>query len=89
MVPSLTGAVVMFLSYVGAGALVLAPYTVLVPAKALPWSVGISLVTLFLLGAFSARLARGNLLSHGIRMMVVGGVAITLGIFVARTVSAL
>ena len=89
MMPSLLGAVVMFVSYVGAGALVLAPYTFLIPARALPWSVGLSLAALFLLGIFSARLSRVPLVSHGIRMMVIGGVAIALGMFVARTVSAL
>jgi len=86
---SVAGAVVMFVSYVAAGALVLIPYVILVPARALPWSVALSLFALFLLGAFSARLARVSLFSHGLRMMVVGGVAIALGMFVARTVSAL
>jgi VIT1/CCC1 family predicted Fe2+/Mn2+ transporter len=83
------GSVVMFLSYVAAGALVLVPYTIFIPDRALPWSVGLSLAALFLLGAFSARLARVSLVSHGFRMMAVGGVAIALGMFVARTVHAL
>jgi VIT1/CCC1 family predicted Fe2+/Mn2+ transporter len=89
MFPALAGSVVMFLSYVVAGALVLAPYTVLHPSYALPWSVGLSLLALFLLGVFSARMAKVPMLSHGFRMMLVGGVAIALGMFVARTVSAL
>lgn len=87
--PSLAGALVMFISYVTAGFLVLAPYTVLLPHEALVWSVVLSLAALFLLGAFSARVARVGMVSHGLRMMAVGGVAIALGMFVSRTVSAL
>ena len=89
MTSSIAGSVVMFLSYLITGAIVLIPYTLMVPSRALPWSIGISLIALFLLGAFSARVARVSVISHGLRMLLIGGVAIGLGVFVARTVSAL
>lgn len=85
---SILGAIVMFLAYVGAGALVIAPYVVIPPSRALGWSIGLSLAALFLLGVFSARVARVSAFARGVRMVVVGGVAIGLGIFVARTVMA-
>lgn len=87
IIPSAVGGVVMFLAYLAAGALVLAPYAIAYPSRALPWSVGLSLGALFMLGIFSAREARVSLLNRGIRMVVIGGMAIALGIFVARWVA--
>lgn len=78
------GALVMFIAYLAAGALVIAPYFVAWPGPAFGLSVAISLVALFLLGVFSARVARVPAVTRGIRAVVVGGVAIGVGIFVAR-----
>ncbi|HXV27020.1 MAG TPA: VIT1/CCC1 transporter family protein [Candidatus Paceibacterota bacterium] len=88
VIPLVAGGTVMFLAYLGAGALVLAPYFFAFPSHAFPWSVGFSLAALFALGVVSARLSRVRPLQRGIRMLVVGGLAIGLGIFVARTVLA-
>lgn len=82
--PSLMGGLVMFISYILAGAFVLAPYWFHDVARALSESVAISLGLLFLLGAISARLTGLPVLSRAIRMMVVGGFAILLGIFVGQ-----
>lgn len=80
------GAVIMFFAYLGAGALVIAPYFVAWPGPAFGISIGISLGALFLLGIFIARVAHVPVFARGIRAVVVGGVAIGIGIFVARTV---
>lgn len=83
--PSVFGALIMLISYIGAGLLVLMPYLVW-PDAAMAVSIAISLCALFLLGVFSARLAHLNALSRGLRMAGVGGLAILFGILVARGV---
>jgi VIT1/CCC1 family predicted Fe2+/Mn2+ transporter len=80
---SLVGGFVMFFSYLVSGLLVLVPYAAWKTADALPQSVAISLAMLFLLGAFSARLAGLPILRRGLRMMLIGGLAICLGALVA------
>jgi len=85
--PSLVGGLVMFLSYIVTGFFVLAPYWLLPNGGALAWSVGVSLVALFLLGVFAARIAGMAPLRRGIRMSVIGGAAIVLGILVGNFMS--
>ena len=86
MVSSIVGAVVMFVAYLAAGSLVIAPYVISLPSRAFPWSVALSLGALFLLGVFTARVARVSVLIRGVRAVIVGGAAIALGIFVAKSV---
>lgn len=83
-VPSVIGGFVMFLAYLAAGALVISPYFVFSAHQAFKWSIGISLVALFVLGIFSARVSHVRPLKRGIRMAVIGGGAIALGVFVAK-----
>lgn len=85
--PSVLGGAVMFLSYLCTGLIVLAPYWFLDNGGSLQLSVAISLVALFLLGAWSARTAGLSPVRRGIRMTVVGGAAIALGILVGRITS--
>jgi len=81
---SVAGGLVMFISYLLTGALVLLPYVVGDVSRALPQSIAVSLVLLFMLGVISARVSRLPVLRRAIRMMVVGGTAIVLGIVVGR-----
>ena len=83
-VTSVFGAVVMFVAYLTAGALVLVPYFFAWPGSAFTISVGMSLFALFLLGIFSARYAGVPAFRRGIRTVVLGGGALGLGVFVAR-----
>lgn len=85
--PSIAGGFVMFLSYMFAGLFVLLPYWILPGGISVVWSVLLSLVALFSLGAFAAKLTGMRPLWRGIRMALIGGVAILLGIIVARTLS--
>jgi VIT1/CCC1 family predicted Fe2+/Mn2+ transporter len=78
---------VMFASYLLTGTLVLAPYAFWPSSVAMPQSIIISLALLFLLGMFSARVAHLPLFRRGLRMMLIGGVAIALGVLVARFAS--
>jgi VIT1/CCC1 family predicted Fe2+/Mn2+ transporter len=75
---------VMFLSYFGAGLIVLAPYFCFPPTVAVGWSIAASLVTLFLLGVISARASGLPILARCFRMMLSGGIAIGIGALVAR-----
>lgn len=83
---SVRDALVMFFSYLLAGLAVLSPYAFMPEPQAMVKSVVLSLGLLFLLGVFSARVARLPVLKRGLRMMLIGGAAIALGVFVARTV---
>ncbi|MBP6885674.1 MAG: VIT1/CCC1 transporter family protein [Candidatus Pacebacteria bacterium] len=78
----IAGGLVMFASYILTGALVLLPYFTRDVASALPQSIAVSLTLLFLLGAVSAFMSGLPVLLRAVRMMVVGGLAIVLGVFV-------
>lgn len=84
---SVTGACIMFISYFISGFIPLFPYIMLETSSAFPVSVGCSLVALFLLGLWGGRLANLSMLKHGFRMMIIGGVAIGLGILVGALVN--
>lgn len=68
----------MFASYFIAGLIPLAPYIYLAH-DAFRFSIIASLITLFLLGAWSGRLSRAGVLRSAIRMAVVGGLAVAVG----------
>lgn len=80
--PSIASGTIMFFSYFLAGFIPLAPYLFLNIAAAFPSSISASLFALFLLGAMSAKLSRTHLLRSGSRMLVVGGLAIAVGVIV-------
>lgn len=76
-------AAVMFFSYVIAGFIPLAPYIVKL-GNAVWWSIGLTLVSLFLLGAFNARLFRVKVFKDGLVTLFMGGLAIAVGIIVGQ-----
>lgn len=84
---AIIGGGVMFVSFVIAGFVPLVPYLFFVPATALMTSVVLSLATLFALGYIHSRMsgARGTKpWVRALRMAILGGAAIVLGIVVAR-----
>lgn len=81
---SFWGGIVMFLSYLITGFLVLLPYVISFGGQSVLISVLFSLFLLFLLGIISARMTGLPILWRGFRMMVIGGIAVILGILVAR-----
>lgn len=74
------GGVVMFVSYVVSGLFPLAPYIFIDGIMALYVSVGVSLVALFVLGAVSGSLSGGNIFGRGMRMLIIGGAAVLVGV---------
>jgi len=80
-------AIIMFISYFFAGFIPLAPYLVFEVQIGLPVSIIVSLVTLFILGLIAAHVSSRNYLKTAIKMLLVGGVAIGLGVVVAMLLS--
>lgn len=78
--------VIMFFSYFLAGFIPLAPYVFFEAGDAFWVSIALSLVALFLLGLISAKMFHAQLLRSGLRMCVIGGIAIGVGVLVGQWV---
>lgn len=86
---SLQGAVIMFFSYFAAGFIPLAPYLIFSVNVAIVVSISFSLAALFTLGLVSSKIFRQeHTTRHGIRMLLIGGMAIAVGIIVGKLVNA-
>ena len=71
---------IMFGSYFVSGFVPLSPYLFLDKATALPTSIVFSLAALFCLGVLSARTLRTSVWKTALRMFIVGGLAIGVGL---------
>lgn len=79
---SVTGGIIMFFSYLISGFIPLSPYIFVDAPSAFKISIFLSLVTLFSLGAIGAKIFKIKILRSALRMLIVGGIAITVGILV-------
>lgn len=77
---SITGGLYMFGAYVIGGMVPLFAYLLLPLNQALPISIGVTLVGLFGLGAGTTKFTKQPLLKSGIRMLLVGGLALVVGL---------
>lgn len=84
---SLADGAIMFFSYLIAGVVPLFPYILWNPESAVFISVFVSLLALFALGAVSARISGVGLWKIGLRMLVIGGIAIAVGVLVGKITS--
>lgn len=84
--PSILAGIVMFISFVLAALIPLAPYLIFGTEIALFTSIGVSIVALFITGAISARFSGLSLMWRGIRMALLGGSAIIIGVVVGSLV---
>lgn len=82
-------AVVMFFSYLIAGFFIILPYLFFHEKTAVYVSISVSVVGLFILGLWSAKIAKMKLLQRGFLMAMLGGAAIVLGVVVGQLVSKL
>ncbi len=80
----LLGGFVMFVSYFVSGFVPLLPYIFQEIDSAFQTSVVLSLIALFLLGAVSAKRFHAKPVRSGIRMLIIGGLAVALGILIGR-----
>lgn len=76
------GGAIMFVSYLLAGVVPLFPYKMFPVEQAFIISIVLALIALFLLGIVSGRFARVGAVKHGVRMLLVGGIAIGIGMVV-------
>lgn len=84
MVQPVRASVIMFFSYVIAGVIPLAPYVAYVGYPAIAGSVLLSLFALFVLGAAGGKMFRGKVWRDGLFTLVMGGLAILVGIIVGQ-----
>ncbi len=82
----LAGAI-MFVSYFVSGFVPLVPYLIWEGVTALYVSVAASLLALFALGAVSARVSRVPMLREALRMFLIGGAAVAVGVLVGVLVN--
>ena len=82
-------AIVMFISFVLASFIPIVPYIIFNLSLALWVSIGLSVVALFIVGIILARLSKINIIKHGIKMMLLGGSAILIGVVVGKLSSRL
>ncbi len=82
MKTSYASACIMFLSYFFAGFIPLAPYIFIPISYAFSASIGVSLLTLFVLGIISGKRAGISPLRPALQMLFIGGAAIALGTLV-------
>lgn len=79
---SLIAAIIMFASYFICGLIPLFPYFIVAPDQAFVWSIFASIVALLILGFVSAKILKTNIIKSALRMMIIGGMAIGLGVVV-------
>lgn len=84
---SFIAGVVMFFSYLLAGFIPLGPY-ILLPITSAFWvSIAISSGALFVLGIVGAKISQTSLIKGGVRMLLVGGTTLGIGVVVGRLFS--
>lgn len=84
--PSVLAAAAMFVSFVLASFVPLAPYLIFTTQIALTVSITVSILALFVTGVMSARLARLPRIWRGVRMAFLGGSAILIGAIIGLLV---
>ncbi|PIT93108.1 MAG: hypothetical protein COU06_01760 [Candidatus Harrisonbacteria bacterium CG10_big_fil_rev_8_21_14_0_10_38_8] len=81
---SFKASLIMFFSYFVSGFIPLAPYLILERTPAFIWSIALSIVALFILGIITTKFSKENMIKSGLRMAIVGGVAIGLGVMIGK-----
>ncbi len=81
--PLIAGAV-MFISFLLSSFIPIFPYLVLQSAAALWASIGLSLLTLFVVGVVLANISKIRPLRHAGKMVLLGGAAIVVGVIVGK-----
>jgi len=84
----INASIVMFVSFVVASFIPIVPYLMFGLTEALWFSIGFSLVILFVVGMISAKIVRVKIVSHGVKMVLLGGAAIVIGVVVGKFVKA-
>jgi len=80
------GALIMFISYFVAGFIPLLPYLFLEKDTAFWLAIIFALASLFILGAVNAKIFKVKIWQHSLEMLVIGGVAVGLGVVVGKLI---
>ena len=80
------GGFIMFVSFILASFIPIVPYLLFGLTEALWFSIGFSLAALFIVGLISARLTKVNMMRHSLRMILLGGAAILIGVVVGKMI---
>lgn len=83
---SVVSGTIMFFSYFLSGFIPLFPYIVLPMPLSFLLSILLSLAALFLLGLVSAKVSGLNVLRGALRMFIIGGMAVAIGIIVGKVI---
>jgi VIT1/CCC1 family predicted Fe2+/Mn2+ transporter len=79
-----TAGIIMFLSFIVASFIPILPYIFFGLASALFLSIGLSILALFIVGMVSAKKIKVGIMKHGLRMALLGGLAIVIGVIVGK-----
>jgi len=79
---SFIAAFIMFFSYLLAGFIPLFPYFILASGSAVLLSITLSLFALFFLGVIGAKISNISIFKNGLKMFLIGGAAIFVGVIV-------
>jgi len=82
----IVASVVMFLSFVIASFIPIVPYLIFGLSTALWMSIALSIVALGIVGIVSAKIVKVKIASHAVKMMLLGGAAILIGVIVGKFV---
>lgn len=78
----ITGAILMFFSYLGAGLVPIAPFLIFPPEVARAISIAVTLVGLFVIGYFKGKIVEQTALRSAVEMLIIGGMATAIGMMV-------
>ena len=79
-----TAGTVMFITFILASFIPIIPYVIFGLAVALWCSIGFSLLALFAVGMVSAKIVKVKMWRHALKMMLLGGAAIVIGVIVGK-----
>lgn len=79
---SILASIIMLVSYIVCGMIPLSPYIFMDTKQAFWWSIIASIIFLFILGLISAKILKIKVLKTTLRMTIMGGLAIGLGVVV-------
>lgn len=82
-------ALIMFFSYVLAGLIPLSPFFYSASSGAIAVSIGLTLISLFMLGVVNAKLFQTKMLRDGLFTLIMGGIAIMVGVVVGQIAGAI
>jgi VIT1/CCC1 family predicted Fe2+/Mn2+ transporter len=83
-----TAGIVMFVSFILASFIPMIPYLFFGLTEALWLSIIFSIAALFVVGLVSARIVKVNVWKHSVKMVLLGGAAIIIGVVVGRFIRA-